>query len=613
MKAVLVQDSVDLAAPVDAVWPLLSDTNRLNHAMGLNAMRFDPLEGGGSAARMLGETSVLGLRVRFEEMPFEWSWGKTVRSVRRMRGGPLVAVDTAFALAPLPRPAGAGKGDSAGTRLTVRIGITPRWAALRPAAWLFGKHSLSTMLRICRGLDAHILEQAASPLDTVDSRPNEEVVASAVAGLTKAGVATGLADRLGAFVREAPDFDLVRIRPFELAERWGEGEVAVLHALLHAVPAGLVELRWAIVCPSCRTASEEANSLDQISLEGHCHLCDISFAIDLDRAVEATFIPHPSARAVTTQMFCSGGPARVPHVLSQIVLAPGEAKELDAPREAARYRVFARGGASASVEVAPGGAARAEAKIEGGGVQPADLRIAPEGVVRVENASAEPRHVKLERLGYATKAATAHVVSTMPEFRSLFSSHLLKPGTPLKVSRAAILFSDLTGSTALYSKVGDAAAFRLVDDHFDLLRDIVRGENGAFVKTMGDAVMAAFVDERAAVRAGLEALTRFESWKKEREHGDAVGIKLGINAGACYVVTANGALDYFGQTVNVASRVQHLADSGELVLARASFEALPPEERAKVVVGETFEARVKGVEAPLSLVRLRVRSRGGSS
>ena len=81
--------------------------------------------------------------------------------------------------------------------------------------------------------------------------------------------------------------------------------------------------------------------------------------------------------------------------------------------------------------------------------------------------------MKIERLGFASTAATAHVVSTLSEFRSLFASDLLKRGTPLKVARAAVLFSDLTGSTALYAKVGDAAAFRLVDDHFDVMRAVV--------------------------------------------------------------------------------------------------------------------------------------------
>jgi class 3 adenylate cyclase len=71
------------------------------------------------------------------------------------------------------------------------------------------------------------------------------------------------------------------------------------------------------------------------------------------------------------------------------------------------------------------------------------------------------------------------------------------------------------------------------------------------------------------------------------------------------VVTANGSLDYFGQTVNVASRVQHLARSGEIVLPFDTYAALTPADLAMHEIIERFEARVKGVDAALSLVRVR--------
>ena len=51
--------------------------------------------------------------------------------------------------------------------------------------------------------------------------------------------------------------ELVRIRPFELADVWKEDRDAVLRAMLHGVRSrGLFDLRWAIICPSCLTASE---------------------------------------------------------------------------------------------------------------------------------------------------------------------------------------------------------------------------------------------------------------------------------------------------------------------------------------------------------------------
>jgi class 3 adenylate cyclase len=154
--------------------------------------------------------------------------------------------------------------------------------------------------------------------------------------------------------------------------------------------------------------------------------------------------------------------------------------------------------------------------------------------------------------------------------------------------------------------VGDAAAFRLVDDHFDLLRDAIEGNGGVVVKTMGDAVMAAFTDPNDCVHAALEALERFEEFRTSSEHRALTGLKLGMHTGACYVVTANGALDYFGQTVNIASRVQHLAGSGELVLGKEHFAALRTSERGYLELVQEFSQAVKGVDTPLQLVRARL-------
>jgi hypothetical protein len=166
----------------------------------------------------------------------------------------------------------------------------------------------------------------------------------------------------------------------------------------------------------------------------------------------------------------------------------------------------------------------------------------------------------------------------------------------LKVARVAILFSDLTGSTALYSQVGDAAAFRLVDDHFDLLREVIDANRGVVVKTMGDAVMAAFDDPSDCVKAGVDALMRFEQFRAEHKYGDSIGIKLGMFAGACYVVTANGQLDYFGQTVNVASRIADFAQAGESI---GRFGRLVGEYFAPVQGGVFADERMRRVAKAL--------------
>ncbi|HEY8074061.1 MAG TPA: adenylate/guanylate cyclase domain-containing protein, partial [Labilithrix sp.] len=126
---------------------------------------------------------------------------------------------------------------------------------------------------------------------------------------------------------------------------------------------------------------------------------------------------------------------------------------------------------------------------------------------------------------------------------------------------------------------------------------------GTVVKTMGDAIMASFVEPRAGVRAAIASLRAFEQFRTKHPYGGDTGLKLGLFAGPCYVVTANDTIDYFGQTVNCASRVQHLADSGQIILEEELFAELPEDERAALRVVETLETHVKGVEHPLRLVR----------
>jgi class 3 adenylate cyclase len=197
-------------------------------------------------------------------------------------------------------------------------------------------------------------------------------------------------------------------------------------------------------------------------------------------------------------------------------------------------------------------------------------------------------------------------VTSLPAFRRDFSSDVLRPGASLKVSRVALFFSDLTGSTQLYSSVGDAAAFRLVQEHFDVVIAEIERHRGALVKTIGDAVMAVFASELDGVAASAAILRAFEDFRAGHPHRQQTHIKLGLYAGPCYVVTANGLLDYFGQTVNIAARLQAQAGSGELVITRdlaalAEAEGVLP----AAWIGERQETRLKGVDTPLDIVHVR--------
>ena len=149
----------------------------------------------------------------------------------------------------------------------------------------------------------------------------------------------------------------------------------------------------------------------------------------------------------------------------------------------------------------------------------------------------------------------------------------MNEGEGLRVADMTYLFTDLKGSTPLYDTVGDVNAYFLVRQHFEILNKIVRARTGTIVKTIGDAVMAAFERPQDAVSACIEMvqeLTRFNQTVSQ-----PLILKVGIHKGRSIAVTLNDRIDYFGQDVNIAARVQGLADGNEVCVATRRLMEAP--------------------------------------
>jgi class 3 adenylate cyclase len=166
---------------------------------------------------------------------------------------------------------------------------------------------------------------------------------------------------------------------------------------------------------------------------------------------------------------------------------------------------------------------------------------------------------------------TAKRLLSNQTFRDLYRTDTLDVDQRLKITSLTFLFTDLRGSTALYERVGDLVAFDLVRAHFDVLNEIVASGSGAVVKTIGDAVMATFPTPDRAVAAALKMREAMRKLNEGRDKEDLI-LKIGIHVGPCIAVTLNERQDYFGQTVNIASRVQGLATSREIFATNAVVE-----------------------------------------
>src|SRR4029077_1256319 len=98
---------------------------------------------------------------------------------------------------------------------------------------------------------------------------------------------------------------------------------------------------------------------------------------------------------------------------------------------------------------------------------------------------------------------TAKRLLSNQTFRDLYRTDTINVDQRLKITSLTFLFTDLKGSTELYDRVGDLAAYDLVNAHFRALQEIVAAQGGAVVKTIGDAVMATFPTPDRGVAAAL--------------------------------------------------------------------------------------------------------------
>jgi class 3 adenylate cyclase len=577
LKELVYRFELDLESSPERLWPLVSDTNRFNRDAGIPAVERRNV---GANARRRLRLVKLGLRLEWEEEPFEWVSPQRFSVGRRYLSGPIDWMRTTLELA--PRRGG-------GTRLAYEVRARPRNLLGRIAIPIvIGLVSRRRFSALFRRYDATIGERTPLP-----SRPPRlvsgarERLESSRNALVAAGTNPELVDRLCSFVEHADDLSVSRLRPYALADAWGVERRKVLELCLEATRHGLLELRWELLCPLCRGAAAVESSLGAASETVHCDTCLIDFTGDFERSVEITFRPTPAVRRFESTEFCVAGPQTTPHVVAQQLLPPGGSRTLDLRLEPGRYRLrtLAVPGAL-SVVVAPGGATAAAARPEPGGWPAEELELAEEATTHVENATAEEQLVVLERTAWSDQAATASEVTALQVFRDLFAAEALRPGEPMSVGNLTVAFTDLRGSTRYYREVGDAPAFGSVLEHLDQLRQAVSDEQGAVVKAMGDAIMAVFPRPVCAVRAMLAA--------QRAVAGRPLALKVGIHFGPCIAVNQNGVLDYFGSTVNLAARLVGISSGDDLVVSDAVLA--DPEVAALSLSAEPLQGTLKGFE-----------------
>jgi len=443
-------------------------------------------------------------------------------------------------------------------------------------------------------------------------------------------------DALERLVSEGSDSALCRINALDFAGRENLEEEQVIAGFLRAARLGLFDLSWNILCPSCGGVLDTNATLKTITQpEYRCAFCAAGYEPILDEVVEVTFTVSPRLRRIAAH-----DPEALPlqDYYRQIFWSSG----IDLPQNEDLTKAI-EGATLEAIELPPGGKAILSVTLPAGVVivfdpvthraqfievngeptrerqslsllldrtplpiatatlRPGPLRLHIEnrGDVRTLPAVwiAGP---ELEQLLSRRKPfLTAKRLLTNQTFSDIYHADALDVDQRLKITSLTFLFTDLKGSTELYDRVGDLIAYDLVRTHFRVLTEIIGAEAGAVVKTIGDAVMATFPTPNRAVTAALRMRAAMQRLNEERNRDDLL-LKIGIHEGPCLAVMLNERQDFFGQTVNVASRVQHLASSQAIyatsavvnyegtaqLLAEAALSPVPRREVLRGVAGD---------------------------
>lgn len=567
----------DLVSPPEALWPLVSNTDRFNRDCGYPPITVVPSPSGQAATLTNSRrirVSMFGIVVEWDELAFEWLEPTRYAVDRTYHAGPVTKMVMSCELKPR---------DGGGTTLIYDMQLTPAsffGNLLLP--FTIGKKARATTERVFRKYD----EYAQRGLRTSQLAQKPTLADGGAARLDSIGRAlvdevaqpAPLVEQLKIFLTTADDLAAGRIRPYALADEWHTDRRETLHLFLHATRAGLLDFSWDLVCPHCRGAKASQTSLSGVKATAHCDSCNIDFTANFDQSVELTFSPNAAVRSVPRIDYCVGGPQVTPHVVAQQLLRAGEARQLPLALEPGRYRVRSpRLTTQHAFRVEPGAAAAA--RVDLAATSLSEPAVAPAGELTIVNADSSEHLAIVEHLAWSDYSTTAAEVTSLQLFRDLFSREVLRAGEQISVGTMTVVFTDLKNSTQLYKDIGDAPAFGRVLTHFEILKAAVAAENGCIVKTMGDAIMAVFPRPVSALRAMLHA----QRWlASPSDFALPAGInvppssikplalKAGIHSGPCLAINQNDRLDYFGTTVNTTARLCALCTGTDVILSSAT-------------------------------------------
>ncbi|MCC5816047.1 MAG: adenylate/guanylate cyclase domain-containing protein [Leptospira sp.] len=565
-----------LNASIEELWDILIDTSSFNERMGLPPMQYEERDG-----KLHGRSKNAGFQLEWEEVPWEWEYCKTLNNARIYSKGFATYVRTRYIFNPVSKNE---------TRLYVYFGWIPRNWLGKIVLQIGMKKILKDYQRVLKAIVDEIQAKKhhnnGMSVNSFSSKSNSQQLpigkySASIQEIRKKLILDGndanLVDRMIRKVLMDSENDLFRIQVKKIAQEWNKDYQEILKLALYGCKHGLFTLSWDIVCPHCRGVRKELKNLGDIPSDANCDVCDIDFSTSSLNAIEITFHIHPSIRQVQKRFFCAAEPATKKHIYFQKYLEPNSIYDANLTLNDGIYRIRSGNDKSYGLleindietESEDILKSRSELKIELETSKNLDIKYSSHDLhFQIKNSNDYLTPFIIESREEDQYALRPGDLLNFREFRNLFSEEYIESGITLDIGVQTILFTDIVGSTKLYHNHGDSKAFSEVRKHFVEIYRVMEENDGVVVKTIGDSVMASFSDQVNAINAAMESQEFFQS----KESSDLLKIRISIHYGNCLAVNFNNGIDYFGNTVNFASKLQRFAYAGDIVISEDLFE-----------------------------------------
>ncbi len=577
-----IEFSVDLSSPAHDLWPYVSDTDRMNQVVGLPPVEVERVREGGPSRTFLSNR-VLGMRLRWQEFPFEWIEGKRWSVLRVFEGGLMRWYRVQMDLEPLA---------AGGTRLRYAMEFEPRfrWLAFL-VRFEVGVKQKAKLLRVFERVDRlladGVIRRTPSPHATPEraSAALARRVSEKLQPLVAARVEPEVVKALEEHVVSGAEADIARLRPLRFARARGLDERSLTEACLLGAHEGLFDLLWDVLCPLCQIPASFADSLERLETHSKCPACELSFPLRFADSVELVFRVSPEVRPNEIRAYCIGGPAHSPHVAAQLRLAPGEGRVLALELSDGRHRIrspelpgvvelevaaehsFARadlviGARLRAVRSKPDDGEDARLLLERG--EPVVELGSGQQTLGLRNELEHEVTLRVERTASRDDALTAARAWSIPKFRELFPGETLESGRLVAVGQVSFLVLRVGDYLSLIERRGDAVALTDTVRAFDELQSIAEKHQGRLSSSSMDTAIAAFERPEDALRA---ALALFDRLGDERY----VPCSVALHRGPAVTTRIDHRMAYYGRTLVRALELAAAAEPGSLLASSAAL------------------------------------------